>query len=70
MKTKKQLEAKIETLTADIDNATYPMIWSYCQVESERIRINNLILKKMMNMVHPNIDMVLNMIETQLNSQQ
>lgn len=67
MNKENELKNKIETYLDMINKEDYPIIWSYCQVDSEKVRIKNLIFKKLMDMANPNLDSVLSQIENQLN---
>ena len=53
-------------LTEKVTKDEYPMVWSYCQVDSEKYRLKNHIIKQMIKMVNPNIETVIGQIESEL----
>ncbi|NJL73932.1 MAG: hypothetical protein HC892_01665 [Saprospiraceae bacterium] len=53
-------------LTDKITKDEFPMVWAYCQVPSEKYRLKNAIVERMVHMVNPDIDAVITMIESEL----
>ena len=55
-------------LTEKVTKEEFPMIWSYCQVKSEKYRLQKDIIKKMLESVHPNIEATVAQLENDLSN--